>query len=145
MWPRLERPQLLQPEEGLKQAGKIALQAIERTEPVWSRFYEARRKLATAAISVLAVWLFFHVVFGANGMMVYEQKRTDHRRLENEIDLLQKANDQYAQRIQALKNDPQAIEKEAREQLRYARPGEVIYVVPGQNPAPKPGNNAARN
>jgi len=31
------------------------------------------------------------------------------------------------QEIKALKNDPKTIEKEARERLRYARPGEVVY------------------
>jgi cell division protein FtsB len=31
-----------------------------------------------------------------------------------------------------LKSDPKAIEKEAREQLRYAKPGEVIYLLPEQ-------------
>ncbi len=34
--------------------------------------------------------------------------------------------------IKALKSDPKAIEKEAREQLRYAKPGEVIYLLPEQ-------------
>jgi cell division protein FtsB len=43
--------------------------------------------------------------------------------------------------IRALKSDPKAIEKEAREQLRYAKPGEVIYLLPeqaGQQPAQSP-------
>ena len=34
------------------------------------------------------------------------------------------------QQIQALKTDQKAIEKEAREQLRYVRPGEYVYVPP---------------
>ena len=42
--------------------------------------------------------------------------------------------------IKALKSDPKAIEKEAREQLRYAKPGEVIYLLPEQ-----PGQHAAQN
>jgi cell division protein FtsB len=43
--------------------------------------------------------------------------------------------------IKALKSDPKAIEKEAREQLRYAKPGEFIYLLPeqpGQHPVQTP-------
>jgi cell division protein FtsB len=54
---------------------------------------------------------------------------------------LQKENDLYTQQIRSLQNDPKAIEKEAREQLHYARPGEVVYVAPTQQ---RPTNNAAR-
>jgi cell division protein FtsB len=39
--------------------------------------------------------------------------------------------------IESLKSDPKAIEKEAREQLRYARPGEVVYTLPNQPQAQK--------
>jgi cell division protein FtsB len=49
--------------------------------------------------------------------------------------------------IKALKSDPKAIEKEAREQLRYAKPGEVIYLLPeppAQHPAQNPATESAR-
>jgi cell division protein FtsB len=36
-----------------------------------------------------------------------------------------------------LQTDEKAIEKEAREQMRYARPGELVY-VPQTSPAPQP-------
>jgi cell division protein FtsB len=42
------------------------------------------------------------------------------------------------QEIKALKSDPQTIEKEARERLRYARPGEVVYTVSPPPLAPPP-------
>ena len=32
--------------------------------------------------------------------------------------------------IDQLKSDPDAIEREAREELHYAKPGEVIYTLP---------------
>ena len=34
------------------------------------------------------------------------------------------------QQIERLKSDPDAIEREAREKLHYAKPGEVIYTLP---------------
>jgi cell division protein FtsB len=107
-------------------------------EQIGGRLYRSRRKLASAGVGLLACLLAYHVVFGANGMMAWEQKRAEYRQLQQQIDDLQKQNRQLEQHIKALKSDPEAIEKEAREQLRYARPGEVIYVVPPQKPAVKP-------
>ena len=40
--------------------------------------------------------------------------------------------------IDHLKSDPDAIEREAREKLHYARPGEVIYALPDQPKDPEP-------
>ena len=82
-------------------------------------------------------------MFGANGMVVYRQKKAEYQSLHKEINSLQKENEQYTEQIKALETDPKTIEKEAREQLHYARPGEVIYVEPTP-PAPKPSTHAAR-
>ncbi len=77
-------------------------------------------------------------MFGANGMVVYRQKRAEYQSLRHEIDDLQKENDHYTGQIDALQTDPKTIEKEAREQLHYARPGEVVIVVPGASADPDP-------
>ena len=95
-------------------------------------FYRSRRKLAASALGLLACMLALHVVVGANGMVVYQHKKAEYRALDKQIDDLQRENDRLAARIKALKNDPKTIEKEAREQLRYTRPGEVVYVLPEQ-------------
>ena len=68
-------------------------------------------------------------MFGANGLMDYQQKRRESRELDRQIKALQQQNGGMEQEIKALKNDPKTIEKEARERLRYARPGEVVYTV----------------
>ncbi len=94
------------------------------------RLYGARHKLATAAMSLLVVMLAYHVVFGANGMMAYQRKRGDNQKLQQDILRLQQENDRVSRRVRELKTDPKAIEREAREQLKYARPGEVVYVAP---------------
>jgi cell division protein FtsB len=92
--------------------------------------YRLRRKLATAGIVVVLCIVGYHAVFGANGLMVYQQKRREARELDRQIKALQQQNGGMEQEIKALKNDPKTIEKEARERLRYARPGEVIYTLP---------------
>lgn len=88
-------------------------------------------------IGLLALFLFAHVTFGANGMVVYKQKRAEFLLLQKKIAAEQKENELYTQQIHALQTDEKAIEKEAREQLRYARPGELVYVPQAPaNPTP---------
>ena len=96
--------------------------------------FAARRKLATAGMSLLVVMLAYHVVFGANGMVAYRHKRADSQRLQQDILRVQQENDRISQRVRELKSDPRAIEREAREQLKYARPGEVVYISPEPRP-----------
>ena len=92
--------------------------------------FSARRKLATTGMLLLVIVLAYHVVFGANGMVAYQHKRAENHKLQQEILHLQRENDRIAERTRELKSDPRAIEREAREQLKYARPGEVVYVAP---------------
>ena len=130
--------------ERAPQAEAFAASWIERVRPQGLKIYAMRRRIATGAVIVLAGWLFVHVMFGANGMVVYRQKRSEYQELRKKIDGVQQENDRYTQQIQGLKSDQTAIEKEAREQLGYAKPGEYVYVPPAPaKPAP-PSNHSAR-
>jgi cell division protein FtsB len=121
------------------------VRAVALAERVVRALYRLRTKLATAAVAALAVFLALHVIFGANGTIVYQNKKSEYRSLQKDVDQLQKENQQLSEQIKALKTDPSAIEKEAREQLHYARPGEVIYLTPGQpNPNAPPPNASAK-
>ncbi|MGI9101503.1 MAG: FtsB family cell division protein [Terriglobales bacterium] len=106
--------------------------------------YHFRTKLATVAVAALAVLLAMHVIFGANGMVVYQKKRAEFQSLQKDVDQLQKENQAISDQIHSLKTDPQAIEKEAREQLHYARPGEVVYLAPAQPNTPPPNATAKK-
>jgi len=130
--------------EGADHAEALAQRTRAQVEPFLQSMYAIRRRIATGAVAVLAVWLFLHVMFGANGMAVYRTKRAEYQTLQKQIDGLQKENDAYAKQVSELKSDPQRIEKEAREQFHYARPGEVIYVSPEPAAPTPPGNHSAR-
>ena len=125
-------------------AERIAGRAAVRLRPALTSLFAVRRRLATAAVALLTVWLLVHVMFGANGMVVYRQKKDEYQSLQKEIDAVQKENDGYAAAIKSLKTDPKTIEKEAREQLHYARPGEVIFVAPAPMVPQRPLSDAAR-
>jgi cell division protein FtsB len=140
------------PEDGLRamvdrapQAEAFAATWIERARPLAVRIYTLRRRIATIAVTVLTVSLFVHVMFGANGMVVYRQKRAEYEALRKQIVQVQQENDRYTPQIQGLKSDQKSIEKEAREQLGYAKPGEYVYVPPAPaKPVPQATHSAKK-
>ena len=140
------------PEDGLRamaervpQAEALAASWIGRLRPLVRRLYALRRKIATLAVVVGAGSLLGHVMVGANGWVVYRQKRAEYEALQKQIKKVQQENERYTRQIQGLQSDEKAIEKEAREQLGYAKPGEYVYVAPPPaQPAPLPTNHSAK-
>lgn len=150
--PRFPRARFPSPEDGLRavienapRAEALAASWLARVRPLFMSFYVLRRRVATIVVVVAAISLFAHVVFGANGMIVYRQKRAEYDNLQRQIVQEQTENERYAQEIEALKKDDKAIEKEAREQLGYAKPGEYVYVAPAPaKPAPSLNHSAKK-
>ncbi len=105
-----------------KQSGAV-VRLYERSQVGW-------RKVATGAAALLALAMGYHVIFGQNGLTVYQQKRQDTQTLDRQLRSLQRENDQLKGHVDRLQNDPNAIEHQAREELHYTRPGEVIYTLP---------------
>jgi len=97
-----------------------------------------RRVLATLCIGVLAMLIGYKVVFGANGMKVWQGKRAEVQALEEEIGRRKAEHEHLERYVQALqRGDPSVIEKEAREQLGYVKPGEVVLFEQRSAPAPR--------
>lgn len=129
--------------QGADQAEAFTGKILDAARPHVVRLHALRTRIATLAVALLAVWLFMHVTFGANGMVVYRAKRAEYQSLQKDIDRLQKENADYTDQVTELKTDPRRIEKEAREQFHYARPGEVIYVAPDRPASEPPANHSA--
>jgi cell division protein FtsB len=111
----------------VKRPGAL-VRLYERSQVGW-------RKVATGAAALLALAMGYHVIFGQNGLTAFQQKRQDAQGLELQLHRLQKENDLLKGHVDRLKSDPNAIEHQAREQMHYTRPGEVIYTLPA-NPGP---------
>ncbi|HLY92237.1 MAG TPA: septum formation initiator family protein [Candidatus Angelobacter sp.] len=88
------------------------------------------RLLAVGASALVFCIAAYYVVFSANGLMVYREKRKTSEELDRQIKILRQQNSGMESEIKALKTDPKAIEKEARERLHYTKPGEVVYSLP---------------
>ncbi|HKN20991.1 MAG TPA: septum formation initiator family protein [Terracidiphilus sp.] len=104
---------------------------------VWAqRLWRPAGTVVAVALALLVTW---HVIYGRHGISVWQQKRAEDRALQQEIKNLQQENAQMRQQVQRLQSDPEAIEREAREKLHYAKPGDVIVSLP----APPPGQQPA--
>ncbi len=130
--------------EKAPQAEAIAASWIEWSRPLGARVYALRRRIATVAIAVVACLFFVHVMFGPNGMVVYKLKRDEYQALQKKIAQVSGENEKVTQQIEALQHDHKAIEKEAREQLGYAKPGEYVYVAPVPAKPETPANHSAK-
>jgi len=112
----------------VEQAEPAPRSARDWTAHVW-------RPTGTAVAIGLALLLGWHVFNGKHGLTSWEQKRTEDKELQKAIEDLQQENARLRVRVDKLKSDPDAIEHEAREKLRYAKPGEVIVDLSGETPA----------
>ncbi len=111
-----------------------------RSLPTWAetehpRLGTWRRKAATGMACVLVVVMGYGVIFGHNGITAFQQKRLEEQRLREQMQLLQRENTRLHGHVERLQNDPGAIEHQAREELHYTRPGEVIYTLGPSEPA----------
>ena len=97
---------------------------------VRERVYSWRRKAATVGVGALALMMGYGVVFGHNGLTVFEHKREEAKALQKQMQMLQTENERLRGHVDRLQNDPGAIEHQAREELHYTRAGEVIYTLP---------------
>lgn len=111
------------------QPPSLSEKAVNAAARIW-------RPAGTVLAVALALLLTWHVVNGKHGLSVWQQKRVEDRQLRKEIEDLQEENVRLQERVQKLKTDPHAIEREAREKLHYAKPGEVIYTLPSDPSAP---------
>ena len=96
------------------------------------------RPAGTLFAVLLALAFAWSVFNGKHGLSTWYQQRTQEKLLKQEIQSLQQENGHLRQHVDRLKNDPDAIEHEAREKLHYAKPGEVIYSLPPDAQKPQP-------
>ena len=81
-------------------------------------------------LAVVVVVLLVHDVFGTHGFLAMRRTEREIKKVEADIDQLNKENEELEQQVRDLKSDPETIERLAREGSLLARPGEVIIKIP---------------
>ena len=91
------------------------------------RVWVPRAALWMAATTVLAGVAL--VQLGDNGVPAWRRLRTQDAQLGREVDTLTRRNVELRQELQALRDDPETLERLAREKAGMRRPGEEVMVV----------------
>lgn len=107
---------------------------VPRSASPWRRVV-----LSLLGLGLLA--LVVHTLFGEHGYVSLLRQQGEIERMEKEIQRLEDENRRLAEEIQVLKSDPEAVERVAREQLKMARPGEKVIILP---PAPEEKEEESR-
>jgi cell division protein FtsB len=95
------------------------------------------RRNATWFLAGAFTLLLLQDVFGTHGVLAMRRAQKEAESVQKEIDQLNQENQQLQDRVKALKNDPEAIERIAREEMGLARPGEYIFKT-----APRPADSS---
>jgi cell division protein FtsB len=88
-----------------------------------------RRKAATLASILAFVALVVGSLFGDGGILQVLAQRERSAALQRQIEELQLETVRLAAEVAALRRDPRAVERIAREELGLARPGETVFVI----------------
>ena len=84
-----------------------------------------------AAVSVtLSVLLFGFFLLGDRGVLEVRRQHARLAELQAEVSALAAENEQLEREVARLKSDPSAVEKIAREELNFVKPGDVVLVLP---------------
>lgn len=98
----------------------------------------AGRKALLLACVLGLIALLVGALFGNRGMLQLIQQREQAHRIERQIAELRYENARLGGQIRALRSEPRAIERVAREQLGLARPGETVFVLQPERPSANP-------
>jgi cell division protein FtsL len=107
----------------------------EKIQTLW-------RHYGPALLGLLVLLLVVHDIFGTHGYLAMRRTQNEIKKVNTNLDQLNKENLQLEQEVKELKTDPHKIEKIARDELGLARPGEVIIKI--APPQPSPQNPAAK-
>jgi cell division protein FtsB len=88
-----------------------------------------RRKALTLASILLLVAFVVGSFFGDRGILRLLSQEEQAQVLRQQIDALRAENASLASEIVALRSDPRAVERLARERLGLARPGETVFLI----------------
>ena len=108
-----------------------------------------RRNMYTFLILGFAL-LLLQDVFGTHGVLAMRQSQKEAQGIRKDISRLDEENQRLQNRVKALKTDPAAIERIAREEMKLSRQGEFIFQTqprPGtesQTPASHPDSSAKK-
>ena len=87
-------------------------------------------RIALGVFGLLTVAVLLLAIFNDKGALQVHARSEKLAAIEQEIAAIESENKKLTGEIRALRSDPGAIEKLAREELKLVKPGEVVIVTP---------------
>ena len=86
-----------------------------------------RQRIAVVVTAAVCAALVATILFGSRGVLRLHALTTDEAAIKQRIGALLEENQRLRTQLHALRTDDRYLERLAREQLGFVRPGEVVY------------------
>jgi cell division protein FtsB len=93
------------------------------------KFQTFMKHYGRGLMGLLVLLLVVHDIFGTHGFLAMRRTQSEIKKVEANLDRLNKENAELADQVKDLKTDPKAIERLARE-MGLAKTGEIIIMIP---------------
>jgi len=111
-------------------------------DPDAERRRRFHRRVTSFVVGVVFAAGSIVALFGDGGLLELRRMRRERAEARERVALQQRRVAELRRNVESLKNDPAARERIAREELGYARPGEVTVILP-HSPEEEPGDGGA--
>jgi cell division protein FtsB len=88
--------------------------------------------------------LLLQDIFGTHGLIAMRRSQQEAAGVQKEISQMDEENQRLEEHVKALKSDPAAIERIAREEMGLARPGEYIFRIAPKSADPSTQTSAGQ-
>ena len=92
-------------------------------------FHGPHRKFAWFVVITTSVLIFLWLVGPGNTFIHWIKAGIEIKRQEKLIEMYQEENAELDRKVNMIRNDRDTLEKFAREQFRFAAPGEDVYII----------------
>ena len=96
---------------------------------------QRQQKMLRYVLLFVSAAFMVNALVGDNGLLATVKARRQYEALQREVNALREENQREKIEMDRLKNDPTAIEDEARKDLGLIRPGETLVIVKDAPPA----------
>lgn len=94
-----------------------------------------RRTVVTWALFIGALMLMVNALVGENGYLATVRAEREYNALEASLTHRRLENQQLVEEARRLRQDPAALEEEAKRELGMVRPGETLVIIKKRPPA----------
>lgn len=108
--------------KGSSKKGEIPLRRKKEAQRIFGK------RILIGAVGFLFLVLLIASFFGKRGLLEIYQARKDKQTLLHKIERLEEKKKKLQEEIEDLKNNPQAVERKARQKLMLVKPDEIVII-----------------